>query len=382
MSDKKKSTRERDEQRLIDALIHAMKSCHEDKIHECGDRLVCHWASAQGSDDEGLLLRYSDLTDGGEDLEEDATESEIEEWIEQRAIDAFEDPEGQGWQVVKITSSAGKRAFVAQLLQGCSFEGIESDFLGVFTSVAAAKKAIKAVGYLDIDDFHARHPVNQLPPLPRALRIRREQDQANSGSPQRYVTEVERLRVCGTCCRLYETGRPDGLNQQCACNPRDVETWPHFDFNERALLCLCCGLRPLRSGSKFSPFFCEDCVTPVMNVSRLCARLVFPIGRHSFMHTWVPGTRTPTLAAHGGDMNALADSVLASLEAIESGSQFVFQWSRLIVSRNLARVGLAGGASLSEYLEAVEQHETELTPSIAFAEMFQFFTNLGTAGES
>ena len=43
--------------------------------------------------------------------------------------------------------------------------------------------------------------------------------------------------------------------------------------------------------------------------------LVFPIGRHSIMHTWVPDTRRPSVAAHGGDSGRLARTVYNALTA-------------------------------------------------------------------
>src|SRR5688572_25666900 len=121
--------------------------------------------------------------------------------------------------------------------------------------------------------------------------------------------ELQYLRICGTCHALYETGRPDGMAQRYRCGPRDEERWPRFDYNERASLCLCCGMEALRSGSKWSPYFCNTCQTLAKEVSIRYRRLVFPIGRHSLMHTWVPETRAPTLAAHGGRSRDLAETV-------------------------------------------------------------------------
>ena len=101
--------------------------------------------------------------------------------------------------------------------------------------------------------------------------------------------ELRHLHVCGTCYALYEAGRPDGINQRCRCGPHGEARWPGVDFNERACLCTCCGTEVLRSGSRFSPYFCRECQLLAMGVSLWERRLVFPIGRHSLMHTcWVP----------------------------------------------------------------------------------------------
>jgi hypothetical protein len=54
--------------------------------------------------------------------------------------------------------------------------------------------------------------------------------------------ELQYLRICGHCYGLYETGRPDGLNQRCRCGPGGGQRWPGFDFNERVSGRLRCGL--------------------------------------------------------------------------------------------------------------------------------------------
>ena len=123
---------------------------------------------------------------------------------------------------------------------------------------------------------------------------------------QMSTDELQYLRSGGTRYGLYETERPDGMEQRCRCVTRDEKTWHGFDFNERASLCLCCGMETLPSGSRWSPYFCRECQWLAIGASRGVGRWVFPIGRHSLMHMWVPGPRPPTLAAHGGRSRDLA----------------------------------------------------------------------------
>ena len=71
------------------------------------------------------------------------------------------------------------------------------------------------------------------------------------------------------------------------------------------------------------------------------------------MHTWVPSTPSPTLAAHGGDTVALADTVFTAFNAVSKGSDDLDEWYRTVMPRNLQRVGLSGGGLLLDYLKAV-----------------------------
>lgn len=184
----------------------------------------------------------------------------------------------------------------------------------------------------------------------------------------------EYLHICGTCFKLYETGREDDEEQRCDCNPaEEEERWQGSrDFNERACLCACCGTEVLESGSRWSPFFCRECQLLAMGVSLWERRLVFPIGRHSIMHTWVPDTRKPSLAAHAGDSRRLARTVHNAVTAITMGSAQLSQWSAIVVSRHLERLGLPGGTPVDDYLAAVAKDREGPTRWALFAEMCEF----------
>lgn len=187
-----------------------------------------------------------------------------------------------------------------------------------------------------------------------------------------HETDYDYFRICGTCFRLYETGRPDGHDQRCDCSTGGEERWPDVDFNERACLCACCGTVVLESGRRWSPFFCRECQLLAMGVSLWERRLVFPIGRHSIMHTWVPDTRKPSLAAHGGDTRRLARTVHNAVTAITMGSAQLSQWSAIVVSRHLERLGLPGGTPVDRYLGAIERDKERPTRWALFAEMCEF----------
>jgi hypothetical protein len=190
-----------------------------------------------------------------------------------------------------------------------------------------------------------------------------------------YIDDYHYLRICATCYELYEEGRPDGQNQHCRCVPRGLATWPRYDFDERALLCRCCGQEALHSGSKWSPFFCDACKPLAMGVSIWHRRLIFPIGRHTIMHTWVPKTPWPSLQAHGGDTTRLGAGVLSSLQAVSKGSDGLWEWYPIIMARNLGQLALDGDVRLQDYLEAVERAESDVLSNRlkAFEGLCEFF---------
>ena len=197
-------------------------------------------------------------------------------------------------------------------------------------------------------------------------------DQVDYDETDNDEVDSDDLRICGTCFRLYETGRPDGLDQRCDCSTEEEEDWPHADFNERACLCACCGMVVLQSGSRWSPFFCRECQLLAMGVSLWERRLVFPIGRHSLMHTFVPEAKAPSLTAHSGDVGRLAETVHKAITTIVASSDARSQWSANIVSRHLRRLRLRGGTPVARYLAAMAKDEKAPTRWALFAEFCEF----------
>jgi len=171
-----------------------------------------------------------------------------------------------------------------------------------------------------------------------------------------YEQDFQSLRICGTCYDLYEENRSDGMEQHCRCHPRR-QTWPGYDFDERAILCRCCGLEVLRSGSRWSSFFCRECQLLAMGVSVWQRQLVFPIGRHTLMHTWVPDTPASSLADDGVDDAELVEGVHTAVMAISKGANGLLGWYEVIMPQNLARVGLAGAVLVRDYLQAIDRKE-------------------------
>jgi hypothetical protein len=96
-----------------------------------------------------------------------------------------------------------------------------------------------------------------------------------------------RLELCCTCLQLRgpfydEFNRCDRV-QPCACDPVQ-SLWNAYDYNKVAELCRCCAAECVRSGSRWSLFFCKGCNERVVAHNNRVGRCVIPIGRHSIMN--------------------------------------------------------------------------------------------------
>jgi hypothetical protein len=183
------------------------------------------------------------------------------------------------------------------------------------------------------------------------------------------------LHICPKCFELYEQDRPDGMNQTCACHPNDPERWPGADFNQRAMLCRCCALTVLPSGSRWSPYFCRECQLLAMGVSVWNRSLVIPIGRHSLMHSWVPRAEAQPFPPGGEvDLDDFAATFAAMLNNISDASDLLWKWYRTSMKRNLKRYGLKGKVSLREYIAAVSAEKPALSTRLeAFEGLCKLF---------
>jgi hypothetical protein len=117
---------------------------------------------------------------------------------------------------------------------------------------------------------------------------------------KKYV-DYSAMAVCGDCFEIYGpwrykqeiSKRPNSvLWQFCGgeCPSRNKkpgitlkdeseEKWPGFDFNTIVELCYCCGQEELKSGSRWSVWFCEECKEKVIDFNTRFQQTIIPIGR-------------------------------------------------------------------------------------------------------
>jgi hypothetical protein len=160
------------------------------------------------------------------------------------------------------------------------------------------------------------------------------------------IYDIGRFVVCGTCGRLRGPwGRYDGeleFEQRCNCGAAEepVERWPGFDYNTVAELCRCCGLEAVKSGSKWSVWFCRECLDRVTDLNTGAGRCVVPIGRHSVMNGvfYKPAESGINPVA----LSAFSDQLHTFFGAVDGTET----WRRRVVTANLAAINLGEAQSV------------------------------------
>ena len=111
------------------------------------------------------------------------------------------------------------------------------------------------------------------------------------------------LVICRKCLKLYgrlvrvlnesPTGRKRSgwRYQKCQCmkdedkkNGKSIPRWQGNDYNTSVEFCYCCSKKLINSGSKFSSFYCDECLKLVKENNNQPENIQIPLGRHSFMN--------------------------------------------------------------------------------------------------
>jgi hypothetical protein len=175
---------------------------------------------------------------------------------------------------------------------------------------------------------------------------------------------LSRWTICGRChaVRGGPIGTVDGVTvwQRCDCVPAEgLPTQPRVgDFNTEIELCRACGLVPLRSGSRWSAWFCEPCLRLARTLNERVGRCVVPIGRHSLMNGVSGHNRSSEeIEFFAGRLSNLFEAMAA-----------IRPWARTVVRENLVAAGQPDDVDLdlSTYLASVYAFSTS---EVRFAEM-------------
>lgn len=146
-------------------------------------------------------------------------------------------------------------------------------------------------------------------------------------------------------------------------------TWPRFDFNRQVDLCYCCGRVPLRTGSRWSVWFCNPCKEQVGLLNGRHGRCIVPIGRHSvhWGHLLSVEKLDDTLAVEG---------FLASVSIQSRVTQILNDWSHEVVARNLTAIeaGDRPSVPIVDYWRAVR---LQVDPVDRFRQMCSYLDGRG-----
>jgi hypothetical protein len=112
------------------------------------------------------------------------------------------------------------------------------------------------------------------------------------------IENLSGLTLCPKCLQPHGKMRllyGGWVEQHCECEKQDDPKWGDGrDFNLGYETCYCCGLEVIVSGSRYSPFFCQDCKKAIRKFNDAIGTCVIPIGRHHYLNDkWF--NKTPPL---------------------------------------------------------------------------------------
>lgn len=155
------------------------------------------------------------------------------------------------------------------------------------------------------------------------------------------------MGVCRDCGELYGLLRPRGggrfYQQACGCEKErsatqayeDLKKDLNLDFGQAVTLCSCCGQVLMKSGRKFSGFFCDSCRQMVMKFNAFYGFCLIPIGRHSLMNG---------IGLSGKDIQdqKAVFKFVEEFDSLFTRMNLLSDWKKIIVAKNLKRIGHIG----------------------------------------
>ena len=189
----------------------------------------------------------------------------------------------------------------------------------------------------------------------------------------------EDTKVCSSCLDIYGfVYLKSGIFYQ-KCNPkcpvRDLKEtmpitekeqakWEGYDYNQTLTLCYCCGAEQLRSGSRWSVWFCESCNKRVREFNQAMGVSLIPIGRHSLMNG-IGLELGPTVS------KIKIKETIDDFHQLGARIDYLERWRRIVKSHNWrsARLDPEQDISLIKYLSSVKG----LSREEAFLGLREFF---------
>ena len=178
--------------------------------------------------------------------------------------------------------------------------------------------------------------------------------------------DLDDLVICGVCHQLRDRNprRPAGTDGRVWCDcQRDQRPSGEAGIDAYEL-CYCCVAVLLRSGTKWSRFFCEDCHSRAMALNQSVGRCVVPIGRHSMMNGVGYNRTVPS--------HPSLEAFASELHGFFAGVGGVSEWSRHWLVQTMDAYGLLGPHDVS--LRVYLAHATGRDRGVGFSfdEMLEF----------
>ena len=189
----------------------------------------------------------------------------------------------------------------------------------------------------------------------------------------RELGRIDGLEICPTCRALRGLCVPPSQKvarlQECSCERKKRSAddpdpaWKGWDVPQAVELCRCCGLVPLRSGSRWSVWLCDACKPRALELNARAGRPIVPIGRHSLMHGI--GMSGPVKPDESEEIAAFCAAANGLFEAIGR----LHEWARLRIGFNIERLGFETDVpvGLIEYRVGIDAFDDpELASEAAF----------------
>lgn len=197
-------------------------------------------------------------------------------------------------------------------------------------------------------------------------------------NPQQTIAvDYRHMHICRRCLRLegwcWDT-REWRFQAYPRCPARkhtEESRWQGYDYNEVVCLCSCCGATLLRSGSKFSVWFCGDCKDRAVHVNRFLQAYVLPVGRHSVMSLSCqqpPGVMSETDIRNPKKVRAFVEGLGQAFNRM----QRLADWEQKTVEYNLECLGFqrSSNIALPLYLRALQA--APIDTKLRFVQMCEF----------
>jgi len=198
----------------------------------------------------------------------------------------------------------------------------------------------------------------------------------------RIVRSLDSLNpiICSECGEIYGywnycNDKTRCYRQLCSydCSSRDKKVYPRtslkvqeewptsFDIQQLVTLCHCCGKELLKSGSKWSVWFCDYCKGRVREFNVSYGIALIPIGRHSLMNQVVLDKPFNERAVN---------NFTAGIIGLQNRIGSIHEWRKIIIAQNLKFLGYSCDAPLDDYLSKVKMLPSK---EVAFRKMSRFF---------
>jgi len=192
------------------------------------------------------------------------------------------------------------------------------------------------------------------------------------------LKDFKDMCVCRHCGEIYGsfevTNKTGHYYQECDCENEpesqvakyDLEKTFNLDFGQLVTLCYCCGQELLRSGSKWSVFFCDFCKDQILTINRSYGFALIPIGRHSLMNSVV-------LESEDSFKEKKIHEFSSAMSSLFDRIALLHEWKKIKVSNLYKKLEQSEKSNIGLESYLAKMPRTDQSKSSAVISLFNFF---------